>query len=135
MEYWSIELWENEDGICRVDKDLLKEIVKKDKSLAGSLRDKMEQYTNAKIEHVQYQKHLEKVKSEDNMWELKFHLFKNEIRFLGCLILKNGSYVYYALYAFKKKNQDIMNKHKIVARCRVREFINNFKQNELQKIL
>lgn len=135
MEYWSIDLWENEDGICRVDKDLLKKMSKKEKNLLYQLEDKMLSYIKGRIEDIQSSKDLEKVKNEDNMWELKFHLFKNEIRFLGCLTLENGNYVFYALYAFKKKNQEIMTRHRIVARGRVKEFINIYKQNELQKIL
>ncbi|MDQ5971421.1 MAG: hypothetical protein QG566_367 [Patescibacteria group bacterium] len=135
MEYWQIELWENQDGIRRVERDLLKKMMKKEKFLFADLIEKMEQYTKVNISDVQKLERLEKVKSEDNMWELKFHLSKNEIRFLGCLTLENGLHVFYALYAFKKKNQKIINEHRIVARGRVKEFINYFNPNELKKIL
>ncbi|MES2930859.1 MAG: type II toxin-antitoxin system RelE/ParE family toxin [Patescibacteria group bacterium] len=131
MENWSIELWVTEDGVCRVDKDLLKKLRNKEKFLFKSLEEKMRQYTSAKIADVQHQKDLEKVKNEVDMWELKFHLSKNEIRFLGYMDLQKEFSVFYALYAFKKKNQEIMEKHKIAARNRVKEFTNYFNRNGL----
>lgn len=135
MEYWQIEFWENGDGICRIEKDLLEKMSKKEKFLFASLGEKMDKYTKAKITDIQKLGYLTKVKSEENMWELKFSLSKNEIRFLGCLVLQNGFHIFYSLYAFKKKDQKIMNENKIVARGRIKEFINFYNQNELQKIL
>ena len=107
MEYWHITLWENSYGVCLVERDLLKRMRKREKYLYASLGEKMAQYTASPIEGVRYHKDLEKVKSEESMWELKFHLPKAEVRFLGCLTLESGTSVFYSLYAFKKKDQQI----------------------------
>ena len=71
------------------------------------------------------------------MWELKFHLSKNEIRLLGCLVLINNVPIFYVLYGFKKKDQGIRGQNMDTARIRVREFLNQYKQkqNGLQGIL
>ncbi len=137
MEKWSIDLWITEDRICRVERDLLKTMNRKDKFLFASLEEKMKKYVQEAITRVQALGDLEKVKSERNMWELKFHLYrKNEIRFLGCLIREDGFHTFYALYAFKKKEQCIKNRHRDAARGRVAEFINYLNnQNGLQEIL
>jgi hypothetical protein len=134
MEYWQIELWENDDGVCRVDRDLLKKIRRKEKFLYKSLKEKMFVYIQMPINKIELSKDLEKVKGEEKMWELKFHLGV-ELRFLGCRVSENNLDTFYALYAFKKKDQTIKNQHRYVARERIKEFINNFKNNELQKIL
>ena len=92
IEYWHIVLWENCDGICRVEKDILKKMKRKEKFNYNSLNEKMVRYTANPIEDIKYHEDLEKVKSEENMWELKFHLSsRNEIRFLGCLALETGT--------------------------------------------
>src|SRR3989344_6837657 len=100
MEYWKIELWETSNGICRVDKDLLKQLRKKDKFIFASLEEKIYRYIESPIQNL-FQKHLKKVKGEKYMWELKFYLpHKNQVRFLGCLILEKNVHTFYALYAF-----------------------------------
>lgn len=136
MEHWRIILWENDDGLCWVDRDLLKKMRVKEKFVFASLGEQMSRYTENLIENVQHRQELEKVKSEENMWELKFHLLKTEIRLLGCLAKERGMTIFYALYAFKKKDQKIMNKHRETARARVNEFISQYnQQNGLQEIL
>jgi len=128
MEHWRIILWENDDGVCLVDRDLLKKMRVKEKFLFETLGDKMGRYTENPIENVQHLQDLEKVKSEKNMWELKFSLRKTEIRFLGCLVEENGIKIFYALYAFKKKDQKIKDKHRETARARVGDFIKQYNQ-------
>lgn len=136
MEHWRITLWENDDGVCWVDRDLLKKMRVKEKFIFSPKDVKMNQYTTNLIENVRHQHELEKVKSEENMWELKFHLLKTEIRFLGCLAKEGGIVIFYALHAFKKKDQKIMNKHRETARARVGEFISQYNQeNGPQRIL
>lgn len=137
MDHWSIDFWITEDNVCRVEREL--KSIKRDKYLYASLEEKMKKYVQEPITHTQNLKYLEKVKSEENMWELKFHLYqRNEIRFLGCLTEKAGYNTFYALYAFKKKDQKIKNEHRETARKRVNEFISFLIQNkkdELQRIL
>lgn len=135
MEYWHIVFWED-NGVCRVDRDLLKKMKTRENFLFESLGEKMSQYTARTIDDVRYHQDLEKVKNEDDMWELKFHLRKAEIRFLGCLVDKDNITTFYALYAFRKKNQEILSKHIKTARDRVISFISEYKkENGLQRIL
>lgn len=132
MEKWHIKLsWKNDDQdeeVCLVDKDLLKKLREKEKFLFETLGDKMSRYTENLIENVLHLHYLEKVKSEKNMWELKFTLRKAEIRFLGCLVESDGIKSFYALYAFRKKDQKIKDKHRETARVRVEDFIKQYKQ-------
>ena len=123
MNYWRIEIWTVPDGTCRLERDLLKKLRKNEKFVYASLKDKMQRYTETPIKDVMYHQELEKVSGETNMWELKFHLFKNEIRFLGCLGLEDETHVYYALYGFKKKEQQIRDNDRFTARGRIEEFI------------
>lgn len=136
MNYWRIEIWKkDEDSQPRVEKDILKKLKKREYFVYASLEDKMLQYVNSPLEDVMATKELEKMSGEQNMWELKFHLLNNEIRFLGCLTLENDSSVYYALYGFKKKDQKVKSREKLVARGRIEEFKYYFKENGLQRIL
>lgn len=136
MDQWKIELWETDDGICRVGKDLLNKMRKSDSYLYKSLAEKMLIYIQKPINNVILAKDIEKVKGSGNMWELKFHLPKNnQIRFLGCLVLDKDVHIFYALHAFKKKEQIIKNKYKYIAESRIKEFLNNLNKNEHQKIL
>ncbi len=136
MEYWHITLWQNADGVCLVERDLLKKMRQREKFLFASLQEKMAQYTESPIENVRYHQDLVKVKAEENMWELKFHLPKTEVRFLGCLTLESGTSVFYSLYAFRKKDQKIKYRHRETARGRVSEFISQYNQQDgLQEIL
>lgn len=135
MDYWNIEFWNTSDGICRVEKDLLKQMRKTDKFAYKSLEEKMMRYVKSPFENVQ-NRELEKVKNEKYMWELKFHLpNNNQIRFLGCVVLENDIYTFYALYGFRKKDQKIKEKDRYIAKSRIKEFINQKPKNELQKIL
>jgi phage-related protein len=134
MEYWKIELWETENGVCRVDKDLLKQLRKKEKFLYKSLMQKMIEYVQKPIKNIQLSGDLEKI--EERMWELKFYLpNKTQIRFLGCNVKKGDTHIFYALYAFKKKDQEVKDKHKNTTRDRIKEFLNQYNQNGLQTIL
>lgn len=125
---WNIVLWEDIDGVCPIERDLLKKMRHREKFLFASLGEKMDYYIASPIGDVQYHHELEKVKGEENMWELKFHLPKTEVRFLGCLVMESGTTVFYSLYAFKKKDQRIKKRHILTARRRVDEFINQYKK-------
>lgn len=136
MECWHITFWENASGVCLIERDLLGRMRLREKMLYRSLEEKMMRYTEVPIEAVRYQQFLVKVRSEVNMWELKFHLPKTEVRFLGCLTLESGISHFYALYAFRKKDQVIKDRHRMTARNRVSNFIGQYNQrNGLQKIL
>ena len=135
MAYWAVEFWENSDGTCRVEKDLLKKIRLKEPFLFESLGDKIGHYVSVPIENAKDLKYIQKVKNEESMWELKFHLSKNEIRLLGCIVSNNKFPIFYVLYGFKKKDQGIRGQNMDTARVRVREFLNQYKQNGLQEIL
>lgn len=135
MDPWSIELWKTDSGICLVERDVLKKMRKRDKFAYRVLEDKFTQYVKFPVEHVMHQKDLEKVKREDSMWELKFHLPRVEIRFLGCLTRQGGPHVFYALYGFRKKTQEIQTNHIKTARERIKEFVSCYTQNEYQKLL
>lgn len=125
IQYWNIDLWEDDSGVCRVDRDVLKKLRTKDKFIFQSLGEKMSKYVSVPIDKIIKSGELEKVKGEDNMWELKFHLpHKNEIRFLGYLDDKKLiTITYYALYGFRKKDQTIKNQHREVARERIKEYL------------
>ena len=136
MTNWDITFWENTDGVCLVERDLLGKMRKREKFLFASLEQKMDYYVMSPIEDVRSHQELVKVKGEENMWELKFHLPKTEIRFLGCLVMESGKTVFYSLYAFNKKDQKIKDKHRVRARRRVDEFISQYNQKHgLQGIL
>ncbi len=135
--YWVIEIWVNpEDQKSKMERDLLKEIRRKDKNILFSLEEKMNTYVQSPIEGLVKLGDLEKIKARENMWELKFHLKNsNEIRFLGCLSQIKSSHVYYALYGFRKKDQKIKSHHLEIAKGRIKEFKFYYKENELQKLL
>jgi hypothetical protein len=134
MEYWRIELWEPTEGVCRIERDLLKKLKKSDPFLFKALAEQMSRYTSSPIEQVKSLGLMVKVKSAENIWELKFHLRKAEIRFLGCLTIENNFCAFYALYGFRKKEQEIKSRHLQTAKERVKEFL-DYNQNGLQKIL
>lgn len=121
-ELWNINLWTDCNNVCKLDRDLLKELKRKDKKAFLSLFEQMTQYTAQPIDALKRLGDLERVSTEKGMWELKFHLSKNEIRFLGCIVLEKGKEVYYALHAFKKKEQKIKRKNIETAKERIKEF-------------
>lgn len=136
MNYWRIEIWVVPDGSCKLERDLFKQLRKKDPFVYKSLEEKMIQYTQAPIGDLMKVKDLQKMAEEKNMWEMKFHLKKSEIRLLGCLTLENKElYIYYALSGFKKKEQKVSDRDKRVARGRIEEFKIYYQKNELQEIL
>jgi len=126
MEYWQIELWENANGVCYVDRDLLDSLKSKDQLLLGRLFKKkltLTQYT------VPYLKSSEILKNIGNdLWELKFILPKAEIRYLGCFSYITKPPTFYALCAFRKKTQKISTKYIKITKDRQKEFNKKLKQ-------
>jgi len=128
MEYWTVEFWENNNGVCYIEKDIL-DNVKSDKLLEERLFKKTFYYTQKRINDLKAAEILEDVGSD--IWELKFHL-KVEIRYLGCFLEEDGPIKYYVLTGFIKKDQKIRNKYIKKAKSRLEEL--KYIKNELQKI-
>lgn len=123
MNHWTIELWENRNKVCYVEKDLLKDLSEKDPILLRRLLKKKETLTKYTISQAISANDLENIGYD--LWELKFCLPKAEIRYLGCLVHGETGSIFYALCAFRKKDQKIRNKHLSLARDRKKEFEKN----------
>jgi phage-related protein len=117
MESWTVEFWENDNGVCYIEKDILN-IIKIDKLLEERLFKKIHYYTQKSISSLMKADILEDV--GDGIWELKFHL-KLEIRYLGCFLKEENIIKYYVLTGFVKKDQKIRNKYIKKARNRLEE--------------
>ncbi len=127
MSTWRIEPWD----LRLLERDLLKKLRTREHFLFRSLENKIKEYASSPIEHARALGDLQKVKSEVDMWELKFHLKKCELRFMGCLVEEVGIVIFYTLYAFRKKEQDLRACHKETARERLKEFKHHGFQNLL----
>ena len=64
MYYWAIELWEDDNGICRIEKDLLEKMRAKEPFLFKSLENKMTHYVSVPIENAKVLKYIQKIKNE-----------------------------------------------------------------------
>lgn len=120
MNHWTIELWENRNKVCYVEKDLLKDLSAKDPTLLRRLFKKKGTLTKYTISQAISANDLENL--GDDLWELKFRLPKAEIRYLGCFVHGVVGSIFYALCAFRKKDQKIRNTHLSLARGRKKEF-------------
>lgn len=120
MAYWAIELWENTNGVCYVESDLLSELKSKDTLLLERLFKKKNTLTQYQIPYLKSSDILKNI--GDNVWELRFILPKAHIRYLGCLVYTAQLPVFYALVAFRKKTEKIPSKYINLARERQKEF-------------
>lgn len=100
MEYWRIDFSKSTSGACYVERDLLKTMKKKEPILFEALKDRIDTYVSVPIEQI-IGPYLELVR--DGLWEPKFSLAKNEIRFLGSL--SSDRKTFYVLCGYKKKDQ------------------------------
>lgn len=122
MAHWTIELWENFDGVCYVERDFLDELKSRDRLLLERLFKKKE--TLMKYE-IPYLKSAEILKNIGNdLWELRVILPKAQIRYLGCLVHIVHPPTFFALCAFRKQTQKIPNKYIRLAKARQQEFNN-----------
>jgi phage-related protein len=105
MELWKINLWQNANNICYVERDLLSSL---QPLILEQLFKRMSRYTQYPIGTLFSIKNLESL--GDDIYELKFHL-REEIRYLGCIEYGGSSPVFHALCAFQKKTQKIRKKY------------------------
>jgi hypothetical protein len=117
MDYWTINLWRNSNGICYVERDLLSSL---DSLILKSLFKKMNTYTRYPLVQMWRSNDLESL--DHGICELKFHL-QAEIRYLGCIEYNKWEVpTFHALYAFNKKSPRIKRKHMETGRSRKIEF-------------
>ena len=120
MEYWTVDFWEKKNGVCYVEKDILDNLKTKDRLLLTRLFKRMAYCVSQPVNNLRSAGELEDL--GDDILELKFHLPKAEIRFLGCLIDKYGTTTFYVLVGFRKKDRKIRNKYIKLAKKRLLEF-------------
>ncbi len=121
MNHWTIELWENRNGVCYVEKDLLE---KMERLLKERLFKRMGTLTKYTVQNAKSSDLLEDLGG--GLLELKFKLPNAQIRFLGLISYKDGSIpVFHALSAFRKKDQKIRVAYIKKARDRQKEFEKN----------
>ena len=120
MAYWTIELWENANGVCYVESDLLSELMAKDTILLERLFKKKKTLTQYQIPYLKSSDILKNI--GDDLWELRFILPKAQIRYLGCLVYTAQPPAFYALCAFRKKTEKIPSKYIRLAKERQKEF-------------
>ncbi|MCX6718890.1 MAG: type II toxin-antitoxin system RelE/ParE family toxin [Candidatus Taylorbacteria bacterium] len=120
MAYWTIELWENINGVCYVESDLLNELKSRDTLLLERLFKKKRTLTQYQIPYLKSSDILKSI--GDDLWELRFILPKAHIRYLGCLVYTSQPPIFYALCAFRKKTERIPNKYIRLARERQKDF-------------
>lgn len=121
MEYWTINLWENSNGVCYVENDILDELKVKDNLLLERLFKKKRTLTQYQIAYLKSSDTLKNIGGD--LWELRFILPKAQIRYLGCLVYEGSLPTFYALSAFRKKTNKIPIKYIRLAQERYKEFL------------